>query len=79
MYTTNVQDTLLTNYLFLDICQIRLDFTAVTLQQPTSTTGACSTSGLDTLTITGGGEGAVAAAQSGPPVLCGTLTGSHGE
>jgi len=60
-----------------DICQIRLDFTSVTLQQPkatgTATTdGDCSDTILD---ITGGLT--ANSIFSNPPDLCGTLTGQH--
>jgi len=60
-----------------DICQIRLDFTSVSLQQPkatgTATTDAdCSDTILD---ITGGLS--ANSIFSNPPNLCGTLTGQH--
>jgi len=59
-----------------DICQIRLDFTSVTLQQPvsgtSSTTADCSDTKLD---ITGGTSSS--SIFSNPPTLCGTLTGQH--
>jgi len=60
-----------------DICQIRLDFTSVSLQQPkatgTATTdGDCSDTILD---ITGGLS--ASSIFSNPPDLCGTLTGQH--
>jgi len=60
-----------------DICQIRLDFTTVKLQQPkatgTATTdGDCSDTILD---ITGGLS--ANSIFSNPPDLCGTLTGQH--
>jgi len=55
-----------------DICQIRLDFFSVVLQQPTSTTGSCTNT---ILTSTQGSTGVTF--QNTPPALCGTLTGQH--
>jgi len=60
-----------------DICQIRLDFTSVSLQQPKATGTAttdndCSDTILD---ITGGLT--ANSIFSNPPNLCGTLTGQH--
>lgn len=54
-----------------DICHIRLDFTDVVLQQP-STAGVCTAT---ILTITGGTSATSSFAK--PPVVCGTLTGQH--
>lgn len=54
-----------------DICQVRLDFTAVTLAQP-PVTGICTDA---TMTIAPGATNALLTQR--PPVLCGTLTGQH--
>ena len=59
---------------FIDICQIRLDFFSVILQQPVATTGVCTNTILAT---TQGSTGVTF--YNTPPVLCGTLTGQHGE
>lgn len=59
-----------------DICQIRLDFTAVSLQQPVSGTSSTTADCSDTkLAITGGTSSN--SIFSNPPTLCGTLTGQH--
>jgi len=59
-----------------DICQIRLDFTAVSLQQPVSGTSTTTADCSDTkLAITGGTSSN--SIFSNPPTLCGTLTGQH--
>ena len=55
-----------------DICQVRLDFFKVVLQQPTSTTGSCTNTYT---TITPGATGVTA--YNRPPSLCGTLTDQH--
>ena len=64
---------------FIDICQIRLDFVEVKLQQPASTTGATTTGDcVDTiLAITPGTSSS--SIYNKPPDLCGTLTGQHGK
>ena len=65
------------NSCFPDICQIRLDFTAVDLQQPSSTAGATTTGDcVDTiLAITPGTSSS--SIFNKHPDLCGTLTGQH--
>jgi len=55
-----------------EICQVRLDFFKVVLQQPTSTTGSCTNTYT---TITPGASGVTKF--NNPPNLCGTLTGQH--
>lgn len=55
-----------------DICQIRLDYTATTLVQPTSASGSCST---DSLIALGTAESSTLAHKN--PTVCGTLTGDH--
>ena len=55
-----------------DICQVRLDFFKVVLQQPTSTTGSCTNTYT---TITPGAT--TVTAYNRPPALCGTLTDQH--
>ena len=55
-----------------EICQVRLDFFKVVLQQPTSTTGSCTNTYT---TITPGATGTTA--YNKPPALCGTLTDQH--
>merc|ERR1739844_97934 len=55
-----------------EICQVRLDFFKVVLQQPTSTTGSCTNTYT---TITPGATGVTA--YNRPPALCGTLTDQH--
>lgn len=56
-----------------DICQVRLDFTDVSLTQPPAATGLCPAT--DAVTITPGATNALATQR--PPVLCGLLTGQH--
>jgi len=56
-----------------DICQVRLDFTDVSLTQPPATTGLCPVT--DAVTITPGAPHALATQR--PPRLCGLLTGQH--
>ena len=65
-------------FLLSDICQIRLDFTATSLQQPVATTGATAGDCSDTkLEITPGtSSGSI---HNKPPTMCGTLTGQHGK
>jgi len=55
-----------------DICQLRLDFFKVVLQQPAVATGSCT----DTYLTTTAGT-TTASFQNTPPVLCGTLTDQH--
>ena len=55
-----------------EICQVRLDFFKVVLQQPTSTTGSCTNTYT---TITPGAT--TVTAYNRPPALCGTLTDQH--
>merc|ERR1712020_188127 len=55
-----------------EICQVRLDFFKVVLQQPASTTGSCTNTYT---TITPGASGVTA--YNRPPTLCGTLTDQH--
>ena len=57
---------------FIDICQLRLDFFKVVLQQPAVATGSCT----DTYLTTTAGT-TTASFQNTPPVLCGTLTDQH--
>ena len=54
---------------FLEICQIRLDFLTVNLAQPTAGTGVCTG---DTFAVTAGGGGDI-------PTLCGELSGQHSK
>jgi len=55
-----------------DICQIRLDFDNFVIGNPAGVTGNCPAT--DRVTITSGsGSGP----NANPPVLCGTLTGTH--
>ena len=56
----------------VEICQVRLDFFKVVLQQPKSTTGSCTNTYT---TITPGASGVTA--YNRPPALCGTLTDQH--
>lgn len=55
-----------------DICQIRFDFTTVTLLQPAGATGVCT----DNLVILGGATPTTSIGLI-PPTLCGTLTNQH--
>lgn len=55
-----------------DICQVRLDFFKVVLQQPKSTKGSCTNTYA---TITPGASGVTKF--NNAPILCGTLTGQH--
>lgn len=55
-----------------EICQVRLDFFKVVLQQPASATGSCTNTYT---TITPGATGSTA--YNTPPKLCGTLTNQH--
>ena len=57
---------------FLDICQIRLDFTQALLAAPQLADGVCTD---DTLVLGPGSTNLVAASM--PPTLCGKLTGQH--
>jgi len=59
-----------------DICQIRLDFTSTSLQQPVATTGSTAGDCSDTkLEITPGTSSQ--GIHNKPPTMCGTLTGQH--
>ena len=51
-----------------DICQIRLDFDSVTMDQPDSTSGTCD----DEVKAT-------SPTSFSPPTICGTLTGTHSK
>jgi len=62
------------NRMQTDICQIRLDFTSMTLGKPTPTTAAGSCAG-DKLVIAPGATNSLG--PSMPPTLCGTNTGQH--
>jgi len=75
-YTTTGDCSYTVNRCQDDICQIRLDFTAVSLQQPKVSTGTTNGDCSDTiLDITGGLT--ANSIFSNPPNLCGTLTGQH--
>jgi len=75
-YTTTGDCSYTVNRCQDDICQIRLDFTAVSLQQPKVSTGTTNGDCSDTiLDITGGLS--ANSIFSNPPNLCGTLTGQH--
>lgn len=56
-----------------DICNIRLDFTDVSLQQPAAA-GTCTNTILD---ITPGSTTSPVSVGQDPPTVCGTLTGQH--
>ena len=59
-------------FVFLEICQVRLDFFKAVLQQPASSTGSCTKTYI---TSTPGATGSTA--YNTPPKLCGTLTDQH--
>ena len=72
-FASIVMPLFLTKYIQIsEICQVRLDFFKVVLQQPTSTTGSCTHTYT---TITPGATGVTA--YNRPPALCGTLTDQH--
>ena len=72
-FASIVMPLFVTKYIQIsDICQVRLDFFKVVLQQPTSTTGSCTNTYT---TITPGATGVTA--YNRPPSLCGTLTDQH--
>ena len=55
-------------FLFLEICQVRLDFITTNLAQPVAATGVCTAQ--DFITVTAGGGETI-------PTLCGDLSGQH--
>ena len=55
------------DFFLSDICQIRLDFDTVVLDQPSST-GTCS----DEFSVD-------SPASADPPTLCGTFSGTHSK
>ena len=65
--------------LFPDICQIRLDFVTVDLQQPDATAGTTTTGDcVDTILgiVPGTSSSSIF---NKPPDLCGNLSGQHGN
>jgi len=71
-YTTTGDCSYTVSRCSTEICQVRLDFFKVVLQQPKSTTGSCT----NTYTAITPGAGSVTAYNK-PPALCGTLTDQH--
>ena len=64
------------HFIISEICQIRLDFSKVILDQPSTTTiGDCTTTDSDQLTA----KSPSSSKQGNIPILCGTLTGSHSK
>ena len=58
--------------IFLEICQVRLDFLVANFAQPDQTTGNCETGDRDVITLNAGGD-------DPNRVICGELTGQHGK
>ena len=73
-FASIVMPLFVTKYIQIsEICQVRLDFFKVVLQQPTSTTGSCT----NTYTTITPGATTPHTAYNSPPALCGTLTDQH--